>query len=244
MTRPTIVLLHGWGIDSSIWQPLQSLLNDYRVMTLDLPGYGNQIDNTTAWRLDSLAEDLASRSPKGALWVGWSLGGLLGLNLALRQPNHIGGLLTLASTPCFIQRPDWSCAMEQQIFNNFKQSCQNNAEQSLHKFKGLTALGGDNTTAVQLRALNSQVGRETLLSGLEILENTDLRLAIKNLRCPTQLLFAANDALVPISIVKHIDEFLTTAVSTVVSGASHALPLSHANIIAQQIATLRHTAYG
>ncbi|MGL6118711.1 alpha/beta fold hydrolase, partial [Plesiomonas sp.] len=36
-----IVLLHGWGLNAEVWQPLVAELSShYRVHTVDLPGYG------------------------------------------------------------------------------------------------------------------------------------------------------------------------------------------------------------
>ena len=38
---PDLVLLHGWGISSSIWEPVLPLLKPhFRVTTIDLPGIG------------------------------------------------------------------------------------------------------------------------------------------------------------------------------------------------------------
>jgi pimeloyl-ACP methyl ester carboxylesterase len=40
--RDPVVLIHGWGSNSEIWQTLPDKLSDYiDVYTLDLPGFGN-----------------------------------------------------------------------------------------------------------------------------------------------------------------------------------------------------------
>ena len=37
----TLLLLHGWGVDSSYMESLKDfLLNDYSILILDLPGHG------------------------------------------------------------------------------------------------------------------------------------------------------------------------------------------------------------
>ena len=39
--RGTIVLIHGFAVDSSIWNPiLNELAQSYQVLTLDLRGHG------------------------------------------------------------------------------------------------------------------------------------------------------------------------------------------------------------
>ena len=36
-----IVFIHGWGLNSAVWQPcLDDLKNNFEVITVDLPGYG------------------------------------------------------------------------------------------------------------------------------------------------------------------------------------------------------------
>jgi pimeloyl-ACP methyl ester carboxylesterase len=41
MTRATVVLLHGVGLDHSVWQPALALLPDeIEAVTPDLPGHG------------------------------------------------------------------------------------------------------------------------------------------------------------------------------------------------------------
>ena len=39
--RKTLVFIHGWGVNSKIFEPvLYYLKNDFNVKTLDLPGFG------------------------------------------------------------------------------------------------------------------------------------------------------------------------------------------------------------
>ena len=57
--RP-IVLLHGWGLSSKVWAPLQAHLGP-NTFTLDLPGHGKAApagDSLAAW-----AEALVAQLP-------------------------------------------------------------------------------------------------------------------------------------------------------------------------------------
>ncbi|WP_458527297.1 alpha/beta fold hydrolase, partial [Onishia taeanensis] len=76
MTR--LVLLSGWGIDARIWRPLKaSLPDELEVTTPDWPGYGTRRETVMPRDLESLAKTMADDLPQDALWIGWSLGGLL-----------------------------------------------------------------------------------------------------------------------------------------------------------------------
>ncbi len=36
-----LVFIHGWGVNSAVWQPIiEPLAKHYQVITIDLPGFG------------------------------------------------------------------------------------------------------------------------------------------------------------------------------------------------------------
>jgi len=50
-----LVLVHGWGMHSGIWEDvIEALVDDYRVTYLDLPGYGYSRSATSDYSLESL----------------------------------------------------------------------------------------------------------------------------------------------------------------------------------------------
>ena len=70
-TKPTLVLLHGWGLNHAIWQPIAAqLANECDVIALDLPGYGNAVDSPEPYTLDALADQLAQAIPRAKFVVG------------------------------------------------------------------------------------------------------------------------------------------------------------------------------
>lgn len=76
MTR--LVLLGGWGCDARIWQPLAPCWpSDLEVRTPDWPGYAGRPALSAPDSLEELAASMAENLSADAVWVGWSLGGLL-----------------------------------------------------------------------------------------------------------------------------------------------------------------------
>lgn len=99
MTR--LVLLSGWGIDARIWQPLDAHWPiDLAVSTPDWPGYGRRSPLETPSDLAALAEAMTESLPRDAVWVGWSLGGLLASAL-LDHLDTPRGLVLLGMGPRF-----------------------------------------------------------------------------------------------------------------------------------------------
>ena len=60
---PDVVLLHGWGMNSDIWEDvIEELAGSYRITVVDLPGHGrstNDIHNPDDYTLEKLAKQIS-----------------------------------------------------------------------------------------------------------------------------------------------------------------------------------------
>ncbi|QZY51022.1 alpha/beta fold hydrolase [Leucobacter tenebrionis] len=95
-----IVLLHGVGLDRSMWQPLAARLEaaGRPCVVLDLPGHGGQPPLRRAQTLASLAADVVARLPEGrAHLVGFSLGALIAQHIARFSPERVATLTSVNS---------------------------------------------------------------------------------------------------------------------------------------------------
>ena len=86
MSRPRtdLVLLHGWGMNSAVWSGFtRRLAERWRLTLIDLPGHGaSPYRGETV--LQQWADACLESAPQRAVWLGWSLGGLVALEAALR----------------------------------------------------------------------------------------------------------------------------------------------------------------
>lgn len=97
MTTPTLVLLHGVGLDHSVWDPVRARMSgDAHVVAPDLPGHGARppVGPVT---LAELAADVAHDVPPGAHLVGFSLGALVAQYLAVHRPDLVASLVSVSS---------------------------------------------------------------------------------------------------------------------------------------------------
>jgi len=100
---PTVVLLHGAGIDDgmvSYGEVLPALADDHRVYALDWPGCGDSEDvdeHATSTYASLLAGFLDDRDLESPTVVGLSMGGAAALGTALSVPDRIGRLVLAAS---------------------------------------------------------------------------------------------------------------------------------------------------
>lgn len=98
MTRPSLVLLHGVGLDRSVWEPLTALVSDrYDVLAPDLPGHGTQPPVGPGLSLADLADAVAARLDGPAHVVGFSLGALVAQHLAIHRPDLVRTITSVSS---------------------------------------------------------------------------------------------------------------------------------------------------
>ena len=101
---PPVVLLHGMGDDSSVWdQTVANLAGDFACTAVDLPGHGRSPvpDDPDAYRRKAVLEalDAVLEQTGPALVVGHSLGGYLALaHRITRQDGPTAAGLVLVST--------------------------------------------------------------------------------------------------------------------------------------------------
>jgi pimeloyl-ACP methyl ester carboxylesterase len=101
--RKVALLVHGWSSSWYAMSPLMPLLRErYRVVAVDLPGYGESPPPpqraTIAGYAELLGELLGQLSPEPAVLVGHSMGGMIGLTLALQRPELIERMVLLCPT--------------------------------------------------------------------------------------------------------------------------------------------------
>ncbi|MCP1365244.1 alpha/beta fold hydrolase, partial [Halomonas sp. BBD48] len=97
-----IVLLSGWGIDARLWQRLTPHWPLHlHVSSPDWPGYGQHPPLADPTDLDALADAMQDVLSADAIWVGWSLGGMLAAALLPYLPAP-QALVMLGAAPRFV----------------------------------------------------------------------------------------------------------------------------------------------
>ncbi len=232
-----LVLLHGWGGDSRTWQPLLPALEKIaRVTALDLPGFGGSSVLET-FSLESLLEKIAAQLPDGSVILGWSLGAMLGVQLAARYPDKVRALIALAANAKFVASNDYPTAMPDVVNRKFNLSFAQDAQASLKFFYGLMAQGdnAERQLLKSLRKLMPEAVTDNWLPALELLRDLDNRAALAELRQPVLHLLADKDALVPVAAASAIAAINSVHKLIVIAQASHAVHWSQPEKVAAEI---------
>ncbi|GAB3383262.1 malonyl-ACP O-methyltransferase BioC [Spongiibacter taiwanensis] len=204
-----LVLLHGWASHCGIWRSLlPGLREHFNITLLDLPGYGASASLAAPVDPDTLLEQVLPELPPSALYVGWSLGGMLATSLADRYPDRVNGVITIGSNAVFVARPDWPWAMAPETFQQFADSLAGNAGRTLKRFNALQVLGDSAGKQLlkRLEGLNltQDVSLDNLSRGLACLNGFDNRAALARLTVPVLHLLGEKDALVPAAVAEQL----------------------------------------
>ncbi len=226
-----LILLHGWGFNGEIWNAIAAELSQqWTVYQVDLPGHGRS--PMSEYRLPILVEQLATDLPKKAVWIGWSLGGLLALAMARWQPASVRALVLVASSPRFVTAADWPHAMTPTVLEHFAQQLQHDTMGTLQRFLALQVKGSQ-AARQQLRTLQALLKQtgvpqpEALQAGLKLLQNTDLRSELLQIRSRALLCLGGHDTLVPAAMGKDCQQWWPALHKVCIKPAAHIPFLSH-----------------
>ena len=160
-----LVLVHGWGMHGGMWGEIAKRLAEYfRVLAVDLPGHGHSL-GSREWgvgsekqgtshllptshfpppnMLDSIVDRLSAQFDQPLTVCGWSLGGQIALRWAMHYPQQVSRLALVASTPCFVRRTGWECAMTAEALAEFAAALQQDYALTLRRFIALQVRGSE-----------------------------------------------------------------------------------------------------
>lgn len=97
MTRPRLLLVHGWGADRRSWARIAELVEPWAdVIAPDLAGHGERAAEP-GLTIDRLVKDMADLVPPGeqVVAVGHSMGGQVVVRLATQHPDLVRAVVVI-----------------------------------------------------------------------------------------------------------------------------------------------------
>jgi len=235
VSAPTLVLLHGWGLTPRVWHGVQAALSPtLEILAPSLPGHGDA-PPAGGPGLSGWSDALLPAIPAGSVVCGWSLGGLLALDLARRHPQRVSRVVLIGTSPCFVARggsEPWPHGLAAQTVAGFMADFAGDPAATLRRFIALQAVGDARRRAVNAGlgdALAPVVGdthRAALADGLRVLAETDLRAAIAGVAQPVHGVHGAGDALMPVAGAQWLAARLPHGSLSVLEDCGHAPLLS------------------
>lgn len=166
----TLLFVHGWCINSSYWtDSLAHFSKNYRVIALDLPGFGKTTCTRSDWSIENYSKDLLAfidvLALKQVCIIGHSMSGDIMLAAALTKHPEIVGLVGIDNFK-YIDSQMSPEMMEQMqasfhdLVNDFKNAAPSYADHML--FQPTTPEHVKTRVKSDIRATNPAIGVATI----------------------------------------------------------------------------------
>jgi pimeloyl-[acyl-carrier protein] methyl ester esterase len=207
-----LIFISGWGFKSSIWNNVTADIKSFNILTLDLK--------------QALDEEYISRLPDNSILIGWSFGGMVAVDIYQKYPFKFKKIILVASFPKFIQE-NYYQGIPRSRAEEFYLNYITNPEIQLIDF--LKLIQRPNKDLSIRKILEDNLDDQDLSIYLDQLFSRDLRDEYQMIKIPVLHILGNKDAIVPVN--NYPDNHLVH----VISGAGHALFITHQEIFQKQL---------
>ncbi|HEX6589168.1 MAG TPA: alpha/beta fold hydrolase [Longimicrobiales bacterium] len=224
---PTIVLVHGLGLDADVWLYHLPRLGGagYRVLAPDMPGFGESPGPAFGFTVDHAAQWLAALADacdvRSALWVGHSVAAQHVLRLAAIRPDLAAGVVLAAPTgETGLFR--WAVQLGALVVTAFRE-----------RPRMVRRAVGRYLTNVPTRALGSWIASRRHLA------RDDAPLV----RCPVRVVLGERDPLVPRAFAERLAATAPDGELVVIPDSAHGVALVPAEPFCQTVLEFAHRVF-
>ena len=200
---PELIWAHGWaGSGSDLVGFAEALERDYPSVVLDLPGFGASAVPPETWGsadyADALAEWIGGLPPRPRIWIGYSFGGRIGIQLAARHPDLLDGMILIAAAGLPPEHAFLSGFILQARVAALR--IRRLLDVSGGAYDRLPGAGGD-------RGIRPR-GPDPMLTIMMRTFNENLAAVAPSVGCRTLLLYAGDDRVAPPDIGERLDRLI------------------------------------
>jgi len=224
-TAPRLVLLHGVGLDQSMWSRCAPVWAEHaQVLTPDLPGHGRSAPRRGALTVADLANGVADALEDGAHLVGFSLGALVAEQLALTNPDRVHSLVLVSAVA---RRDTTQRTAVQARYATAQRSPADSAHAAVRRWFGPDFAHRDPElmgTVLQTLLANDV---ESYLACYRVFAEADATLwpQLGQITAPTLVVTGANDGGSTPAMTAALAAAIPHATARVIADAGHLLPL-------------------
>ena len=220
-----VVFIHGFPLSRRMWTPqISALSGKYRVIALDLRGFGESDKPSGPYSIKDFADDVSSLmlelNAAPSVVVGHSMGGYIAFQLIRRYSKQVQSLIltnTRAEADTEEKRRNRLALMERIR----KEGKDRFLEESAARL--LSPQNAEKADLVrQVRSFMEGCNEETLIATLKALaerpDNTDL---LKKIRVPTLIIAGDQDQIVPVESALFMARTIPQAAISLIKGTGH-----------------------
>jgi 3-oxoadipate enol-lactonase len=239
---PASVLLHGFPLDSRVWEEAADHLEGkFRVITPDLRGFGRSPSNA-AFSIESLADDvhqfLTALQIVPYFVGGLSMGGYVAQAFAKKYPAELKAL-ALIDTKAAADTAEGKAGREQMIELVRQKGSRAVADQMFPKM--IAARSAESVAAKKLRSIMESCPALTIEHALAAMrDREDFTSLLPKLTIPILIVVGADDAIASPEVARAMHQSAPRSKLAIIPGAGHMVPLENPQAFAQAMIAELH----
>jgi pimeloyl-[acyl-carrier protein] methyl ester esterase len=236
----TLVLIHGFGVDSRVFEPIsEELSRAYEILLVDLPGHGKTdvpFDNFEHCS-HVIANVISSSSSNRVSVLGWSMGGQIILRLPELVPGRIESLTLLSSTPKFVASEEFKFGYNKSVFKKFFKGVKSDTARAMRGFYELMFSRTEESAPYLVQLKNMMPKENTLVKCMGSLEKDDQRDILPKISMPTLIISGSEDEICSPQASVYMAKKIPNAKLITFDGGGHMLQLTRSGELIDAIKT-------
>lgn len=222
--RHTVVLSHALGCDLAMWDDLANLLAfDCRVICYDTRGHGASSAPPGPYQMAALADDaarlLGELDSGPVVWIGLSMGAMVGQELALRHPARVCALVLANTTSQY--PPAAAATWQQRIATVEASGIEAIADAVMARYFSEHFRATDGATVARFRRRLVSTSAAGYVACCAAVAGVDTTMRLAQVAVPTLVIAGALDAGTPLAMAEAIVAQIPGSVLAVMADASH-----------------------
>lgn len=236
---PALVLLHGVGLDRSMWDRcLPALERDHRVVRIDLRGHGGSAPAAPGTTLSELTGDVSEVLDEVGVstvhLVGFSLGALVAQRLSVDQPQRVSSLTLVSSVA--VRTPDERAAVSARL-RAAEADFPATVEAAVSRWFDDDWVAREPDLVASVRRTLLSNDRSSYLACYRVFATADAEIAplLGSIQAPTLVITGSDDPGSTPDMTFRLERTIPNARAEIVAGARHLLPVERADEFANAL---------
>lgn len=230
----TLLFIHGLPLSSESWQcQINYFKEHYRIITVDLPGYGQSsklkdymMKNISDFYAGSVHQVLTKLKLNKVVYIGFATGGHVGIAFATKYPQMVDKLVLVNTSPQFAQSADWPYGFDKKAVKYFDDAFNSKTLKEIAQVLIDPALQENcqsklDTIKKVFTQMTVQCGVNTLKAFFSNIANENFRPLLPKIKADTLIIQSSLDKEVVSAVALYMREKIPHAQLVEINGADH-----------------------
>jgi sigma-B regulation protein RsbQ len=240
-----IVFAHGFGTDQTMWDLVHPAFGDrYEVVLFDHLGSGGAHHvpagderHSSLWGYaEDVLELYAEFDLHGSIYVGHSVGAMIGVLAAIRDPERFASLVLIGPSPRYIDAEDYVGGFSRADVDGLLDAIERDWEGWTTAMAPTLLGGGDQALASDLAGRMQRTDRSAARHFAEVIFTSDHRADLAELETPSLIVQSTGDIVSPVAVGDYLHRHLADSRLVSIQAMGH---FPHLSAPEETIAAIR-----